>query len=185
MSPTFDPQAFAALTIDDYDYADGTFTAHYTLRGIDAADDVAFAERVDFGLVDASDDVNEGAGTLVDVRVLAQRLDGLVRHSGQIVFDLDFFDVTSLNDARGGAHAEALLMVTEGRAAGNCRLAMFPSEPLQMRFRSRTRPQCRLRFAGDLSTEAPAASPRSFPCACTRPRPRPSTLDLPPSTYQN
>ena len=49
MSPTFDPQAFAALTIDDYDYADGTFTAHYTLRGIDAADDVAFAERVDFG----------------------------------------------------------------------------------------------------------------------------------------
>src|SRR5664279_1912049 len=49
MSTAFDPQAFAALTIDDYDYADGKFTAHYTLRGIDPADDVAFAELVDFG----------------------------------------------------------------------------------------------------------------------------------------
>jgi hypothetical protein len=49
MSTTFDPKAFAALTIDGYDYAGGKFTANYTLRGVDPADDVAFTELVDFG----------------------------------------------------------------------------------------------------------------------------------------
>jgi hypothetical protein len=49
MSTTFDPKAFAAMIIDGYDYTDGKFTARYTLRGIDPADDVAFAELVDFG----------------------------------------------------------------------------------------------------------------------------------------
>ncbi|WP_319445004.1 MULTISPECIES: hypothetical protein [unclassified Mycobacterium] len=49
MSTTFDPKAFAAMTIDGYDYAGGKFTAHYTLRGVDSADDVAFTELVDFG----------------------------------------------------------------------------------------------------------------------------------------
>jgi hypothetical protein len=44
----FDPALFQAMTIDGYDVADGTFTAHYTLRGNDI-DDVAFAEVVDFG----------------------------------------------------------------------------------------------------------------------------------------
>jgi hypothetical protein len=49
MSTKFDPRAFTAMTIDGYDYADGKFMAHYTLRGTDPADDVAFAETVDFG----------------------------------------------------------------------------------------------------------------------------------------
>jgi hypothetical protein len=49
MSAVFDPQAFASLTVEPYDYAGGVFTAHYTLRGIDPADDVGFAERIDFG----------------------------------------------------------------------------------------------------------------------------------------
>jgi hypothetical protein len=44
----FDPALFQAMTIDGYDVADGTFTAHYTLRG-NGIDDVAFAEVVDFG----------------------------------------------------------------------------------------------------------------------------------------
>jgi len=45
MNNTFDPQSFATMTIDGYDYTDGTFTAYYTLRG---TDDVSFAEVVDF-----------------------------------------------------------------------------------------------------------------------------------------
>ena len=46
---TFHPDAYRAMTIDGYDVADGTFSAHYTLRGTDAADDIAFSEVVDFG----------------------------------------------------------------------------------------------------------------------------------------
>ena len=46
---TFDPGAYRAFTIDGYDVAGGVFTARYALRGTDAADDVAFAEVVDFG----------------------------------------------------------------------------------------------------------------------------------------
>lgn len=46
MTETFDPASFTAMTIDPYDYADGVFTARYTLRG--SAGDVSFAEVVDF-----------------------------------------------------------------------------------------------------------------------------------------
>jgi UDP-N-acetyl-alpha-D-muramoyl-L-alanyl-L-glutamate epimerase len=49
MSTNFDPKAFAAMTIDGYDYAGGKFTVQCTLRGVDPADDVAFTELVDFG----------------------------------------------------------------------------------------------------------------------------------------
>jgi hypothetical protein len=44
----FDPAAYRAFRIDGYGIADGTYTAHYTLRGV-GTDDVAFAEVVDFG----------------------------------------------------------------------------------------------------------------------------------------
>ena len=44
----FDPSSFAAMTIDGYDVSDGTFTAHYTLRG-NNSHDRPFAEVVDFG----------------------------------------------------------------------------------------------------------------------------------------
>lgn len=46
---TFDPAAYRAMTIDGYDVADGRFSAHYTLRGTDADDDIGFSEVVDFG----------------------------------------------------------------------------------------------------------------------------------------
>lgn len=46
---TFHPAAYRAMSIDGYDVTDGRFSAHYTLRGTDAADDVAFTEVVDFG----------------------------------------------------------------------------------------------------------------------------------------
>lgn len=49
MSGRFDPDAYRALTIDGYDVADGVFAGHYTLRGVDAADDVSFSEVVNFG----------------------------------------------------------------------------------------------------------------------------------------
>lgn len=45
MSNTFDPKSFTAMTIDGYDFVDGTFTAHYTLRG---PHDYSFAEVVNF-----------------------------------------------------------------------------------------------------------------------------------------
>ena len=50
MSDAFDPAAFDAMTIDGYDYdvADGTFRAHYTLRGADA-ESVSFVEVANFG----------------------------------------------------------------------------------------------------------------------------------------
>ena len=46
---TFDPDRYRALSIDGYTHDDGIFLAHYALRGIDPADDVAFTETVDFG----------------------------------------------------------------------------------------------------------------------------------------
>jgi hypothetical protein len=49
MTRPFDPKAFRALTIDGYDLTDGVFTGHYTLRGLDPADDVPFSEVVNFG----------------------------------------------------------------------------------------------------------------------------------------
>jgi len=49
MSRRFDPKAFSVLTIDGYDVTDGAFTARYTLRGADPADDVSFTEAVNFG----------------------------------------------------------------------------------------------------------------------------------------
>ena len=48
MSQVFDPGAYRAMSIDGYEQADGTFRAHYTLRGVDPADDVAFTEVVNF-----------------------------------------------------------------------------------------------------------------------------------------
>jgi len=45
MTDTFDPKSFATMTIDGYEFAGGTFTAHYTLRG---THDVSFAEVVNF-----------------------------------------------------------------------------------------------------------------------------------------
>lgn len=46
MTETFDPSSFTALVIDGYRYADGVYTASYTLRGEHG--DVTFEERVDF-----------------------------------------------------------------------------------------------------------------------------------------
>jgi UDP-N-acetyl-alpha-D-muramoyl-L-alanyl-L-glutamate epimerase len=48
MKRDFDPRAYRAMTIDGYEVADGTFSAHYTLRGTEAADDIGFSELVDF-----------------------------------------------------------------------------------------------------------------------------------------
>jgi hypothetical protein len=45
MSGSFDPKSFTAMTVDGYDFVDGTFTARYTLRG---SLDVSFAEVVNF-----------------------------------------------------------------------------------------------------------------------------------------
>jgi UDP-N-acetyl-alpha-D-muramoyl-L-alanyl-L-glutamate epimerase len=45
MSDGFDPTSFSAMTIDGYDFADGVFTARYTLRG---PHEVSFAEVVNF-----------------------------------------------------------------------------------------------------------------------------------------
>ena len=49
MIDRFDPAAYRAFGIDGYEFAEGRFTAQYTLRGDDPADDVTFAEVVDFG----------------------------------------------------------------------------------------------------------------------------------------
>lgn len=46
---SFDPKSFSVLTIDGYAITDGAFTANYTLRGADPADDVSFTEAVNFG----------------------------------------------------------------------------------------------------------------------------------------
>lgn len=46
MTDTFDPGSFTVFAIDGFDYADGIFTARYTLRG--ERGDAAFAETVDF-----------------------------------------------------------------------------------------------------------------------------------------
>lgn len=46
MTGVFDPASFSAMTIDEYEFTDGVFTAHYTLRG--TAGDAPFAEVVDF-----------------------------------------------------------------------------------------------------------------------------------------
>jgi hypothetical protein len=51
VSGEFRPQAYRAMTIDGYEVTDGKFVGSYTLRGVDPADDVAFAEVVDFGAV--------------------------------------------------------------------------------------------------------------------------------------
>jgi hypothetical protein len=48
MSRTFEPSSFRALSIDGYDYSDGRYTGHYTLRGTDPGDDIRFSEEVDF-----------------------------------------------------------------------------------------------------------------------------------------
>jgi hypothetical protein len=49
MSPSFEPSAYRALTIDGFDITDGAFAGHYTLRGVDPADDLSFSEVVNFG----------------------------------------------------------------------------------------------------------------------------------------
>lgn len=46
MTTPFDPAAFTSLSIDQYEFDDGVFTARYTLHG--ACGDVSFAETVDF-----------------------------------------------------------------------------------------------------------------------------------------
>lgn len=46
MTDVFDPASFSVLTIDGYEFADGVFTARYTLRG--SSGDAPFAEVVDF-----------------------------------------------------------------------------------------------------------------------------------------
>jgi UDP-N-acetyl-alpha-D-muramoyl-L-alanyl-L-glutamate epimerase len=45
----FVPQSYQALSIDSCDFSDGVFQGHYTMRGSDSADDVSFAETIDFG----------------------------------------------------------------------------------------------------------------------------------------
>lgn len=49
MSVSFDPKSFGSMSIDAYEFADGRFTAHYTLRGAADGADISFAEVVDFG----------------------------------------------------------------------------------------------------------------------------------------
>ena len=49
MTKPFVPQSYKSFRIDGYDIEGGVFHGRYTMCGADSADDVSFAETVDFG----------------------------------------------------------------------------------------------------------------------------------------